>query len=155
MFKMDPARRRLDWLLPSWLEDVDAFSQTSDEDLIDVAYTILVNLCLLAVCVVVCAILRQKNPEMFIPKRYVAPDRTPANNIPNNTWFGWLIDLYYLSDELLIDKGGYDAYILIRFYKLCFKILFISSFYCLLILLPLDGYVKHIFLFCFFPHLAE
>ncbi len=134
-----PMRRRLDWLLPSWLEDVDAFSQTSNEDLIDVAYTILVNICLFVLCIVVCAILRQKQPEMFIPKRYVAPDKAPAQNISNSTLFGWLVDIYQLTDEILIEKGGYDAYILIRFYKLCFKILFLSSFYCLLILLPLDG----------------
>jgi hypothetical protein len=133
------ARRRLDWLLPSWLEDVDAFSQSTDADLVDVAYTVIINVILMVLCLLIISIIRQYNPEMYIPKRYVAPDQTPSKPISNATWFGWIVELVTLSDELLLDKGGYDAYFLIRFCRLCVKILSLASLFCLLILLPVDG----------------
>ncbi len=59
--------------------------------------------------------------------------------------FGWVGAIWSISDELIIEKGGYDVLFLIRFYRLGFKVLMWSSIYCWLVLVPVNGY--SIFLF--------
>lgn len=132
------SRRRLDWLLPSWLENANAYSQSTDEDMIDVAYTIIANLALFVIFGSIFTIVRQYNPDMYTPKKFVAPDRTPPR-LPNDTWFGWIRDICNLDDDLLIKKGGYDQYFFIRFYRLCLKILLLCCIYCLTVLIPVNG----------------
>lgn len=131
-------RRRLDWLLPSWLENANAYSQSTDEDMIDVAYTIVVNLAIFIIFVGVFTVVRQYYPDMYAAKKFVAPDRVPPN-MPNDTWFGWIKDMYYLDDDTLITKGGYDQFFFIRFYRLCLRIILLSCIYCLTVLIPING----------------
>jgi hypothetical protein len=130
--------RRLDWLLPSWLEDVDAYSQSINEDMISVFYTVIVNLCILVLCVLFFSIYRMYNNQLYAPKSDMFPDRTPPK-IPNNSLFGWAYDIFVIDDQLIIDKGGYDILFLIRFYRLGFKILMWTSVYCLFVLVPING----------------
>lgn len=131
-------QRRLDWLLPSWLEDANAYSQSIDEDMISVGYTIAVNLCLLALCILIFSFLRQSSPDIFCAKMFVAPERTPPK-LSTKSLFGWMRDFYNLDDELLLTKGGYDQLFLIRFYRLCFRIIAFSCIYCITVLIPLNG----------------
>lgn len=132
------SHRRLDWLLPSWLEDVNAYDQSIDEDMTTVYYTIAVNVAILVACVLFFAYYRMKHPEMFCPKAKLAPEKTPPP-IPNDTMFGWVWDIFNIDDDTVIAKGGYDVLFLIRFYRLSFKIFFFFAFYALGVLLPING----------------
>jgi hypothetical protein len=138
-FKMEfGVNRRLDWLLPSWLENATAYSQSTDEDMTDVGYTIIVNLALFLIFVGAFAIERQYYPDMYYSKIFVAPDRC-APRLSTETWFGWINDMHKLDDELLLKKGGFDQLFLIRFYRLCLKILTYSCIYCIAVLIPING----------------
>ena len=131
--------RRLDWLIPAWLEDVNAFDQSIDEDMLTVYYTIAVNLVICAFCILFFSVYRMRDPEIFTPKAKIAPEKVPKL-IPNDTLFGWMRDLYNIDDDLVIDKAGYDVLFLIRFYRLSFKIFFFFAFYAWGVLLPINGY---------------
>ena len=131
-------RRRLDWLLPSWLENVDAYSQSIDADIISVAFTVVVNLCIFTLCVLIFTVIRQYVPDIYHARYFVSPDRVPPR-LRIDTWFGWVVDIWKIDDELIISKAGYDALFLIRFYRLCLNILVYSSIFCFIVLIPLDG----------------
>lgn len=139
--------RRLDWLLPSWLENVDAYSQSIDEDIVSVAYTIIVNLCIFFLCILIFSIIRQYSDDIYTCKLFVAPERTPQK-LSTNSWFGWIQDVYFLSDELLVTKAGYESLFFIRFYRLCLKIVLYSSIYCIFILVPINGYFAFTLCIC-------
>ena len=136
--ELDMIHRKLDWLLPSWLEDADAYDQSINEDMSTVGYTIAVNLIVLAMCILFYSIYRMYDDKIYAPKADMMPDRTPPK-IPNTTMFGWMFDLYAIDDNVLIDKGGYDALFFIRFYRLSFKIFFCFAFYAWIVLLPING----------------
>jgi Late exocytosis, associated with Golgi transport len=131
-------RRRLDWLLPAWLEDADAFDQSINEDMLAVGYTIAANVIIFTICVLTFSIYRMHDAKIYAPKSDLLPDKTPPK-IPNDTMFGWIGDLYAISDDVLIDKGGYDILFLIRFYRLSFKVFLGFSIYAWGVLLPING----------------
>jgi hypothetical protein len=66
------------------------------------------------------------------------PDRTPPK-LSNKTYFGWVSELYNITDEVVIEKAGYDVLFLIRFYRLAFKIFAWFSIYGLLVILPINA----------------
>jgi hypothetical protein len=135
---MTGSRRRLDWLLPSWLEDYSAFDQSSDENMITVYYTIAVNLVCFAFFVIFFSVYRKHNLAIFTPKAGIMPDRTPAL-LENESFFGWMKQLYAIDDDVLRTKGGYDILFFIRFYRLAFKIFAFFAIYAWGVLLPING----------------
>eukprot|EP01036_Dinobryon_divergens_P025868 gene25868-34457_t len=111
--------RRLDWLIPQWLEDVDAYSQSIDEDMISVYYTIVVNLIICILCVLFFSFFRRYAPEdlknrLYSPKIDIVPHKTPPR-LRTDSLFGWVYDIYSIDDEVIIEKGGYDVMSIIRF----------------------------------------
>ena len=135
---MGMGHRRLDWLLPAWLEDADAYDQSINEDMTTVYYTVAVNVIVLVGCVLFFSTYRMYDDRIFSPKSALMPDRTPPK-IPNATMFGWVWDLYAIDDDILIEKGGYDILFFIRFYRLSFKIFLCFAVYAWGILLPING----------------
>jgi hypothetical protein len=135
---IDGFHRRLDWLLPSWLEDASAYDQNMDEDLDTVFYTIIINVSIFIFCVTWFAWYRRDVwLEMYIPKKALLPRHTPPI-LTTESYFGWVRQLYYIDDEVIIDKGGFDALFLLRFYRLAFKIFFFFAFYGWFILVPVN-----------------
>ena len=130
--------RRLDWLLPAWLEDADAYDQSINEDMMTVYYTVAVNVIVLVFCVMFFSIYRRYDDKIYAPKADLMPERTPPK-IPNNTTFGWIYDVYSIDDNVLIDKGGYDVLFFIRFYRISFKIFLCFAIYAWGVLLPING----------------
>ena len=78
--------------------------------------------------------------KIFCPKVDLVPEKTPPK-LGTSTLFGWISELYNISDQVIIDKGGYDVLFFIRFYRLSLKILVCFSVYALGVLLPINGYV--------------
>ena len=152
---------------------MDAYSQSIDEDMISVYYTIVVNLIICIFCVLFFSFFRRYAPEnlknrLYSPKVDIVPHKTPPR-LRAESLFGWVYDIYRfffsklniyfkrcvndhstvlsIDDEVIIEKGGYDVMSIIRFYRLCFKILLCTSAYCWVVLLPINGFV----LLLFFP----
>lgn len=130
--------RRLDWLLPAWLEDVDAYSQSINEDMISVFYTVLANSIICVICILFFSVYRMYDDRLFSPKSDMFPDRTPRK-LSNSTPFGWVCDLYNINDEVIIENSGYDVLFLIRLYRLGFKIMAWSSLFCCFVLMPINA----------------
>eukprot|EP01038_Epipyxis_sp_PR26KG_P009590 gene9590-12916_t len=135
---MNIGNRRLDWLLPKWLEDVDAYSQSTNEDVVSVAYTFLVNFAIFSICIAIFSAVRRNDENFYRPKVNVLPNKTPPS-LTTKSWLGWINELAHINDQIIIDKGGYDVLFLIRFYRLSFRILLYSSIYAWVVLLPLNG----------------
>ena len=136
--RLQHVSRRLDWLLPSWLEDAAAYDQSIDEDMVTIGYTVAVNLIILILCVGFFSFYRMHDPNIFSPKSEMMPERTPPR-LSKSSLFGWMKELYDISDDLIIEKGGYDILFFIRFYRLAFKIFFCFGFYALGVLLPVNA----------------
>lgn len=130
--------RRLDWLLPSWLEDAAAYDQSIDENMVTVGYTVAVNLIILACCLSFFSFYRMHDPNIFSPKSEMMPERTPPR-LSKSSLFGWIRELYEINDEVIIDKSGYDILFFLRFYRLAFKIFFWFGIYALGVILPVNA----------------
>ena len=52
--------------------------------------------------------------------------------IPSSPMFEWMIRLWNIDEDVIIEKGGYDVLYFIRFYKLSFKIFGTFGFYAFL-----------------------
>jgi hypothetical protein len=134
---MPSIHRKLDWLLPSYLENADAFDQDSDITLAVLYIMLLYNVLFLALCLLLFGYVRMKNPDVYNPKSKRHPARVPPP-LPNATLWDWIVPLIRISDEVVIEKGGYDIYFFIRFYKLSFKICAIFSIYGFFVLIPIN-----------------
>ena len=80
------------------LEDVDAYSQSIDEDMISVYYTIVVNLIICILCVLFFSFFRRYAPEnlknrLYSPKVDIVPQKTPPR-LQSDSLFGWVYDVY-------------------------------------------------------------
>lgn len=131
------AQRRLDWLLPKWLEDADAYDQSINEDMITVYYTVAVNIVIFVIFVSFFSWYRRYYPEIYAPKARLLPHRTPPL-LNNTTYLGWVRELYDIDDDVLIKKGGYDILFFIRFYRLAFRIFIYFAIYAWGVLLPIN-----------------
>jgi hypothetical protein len=130
--------RRLDWLLPTWLEDVAAYDQSMNEDMRTIGYTLAVNVVILAICLVFFSFYRQTDTIMFSPKSDMMPEKTPPR-LSKTSYLGWVKELYDIDDEVIIQKAGYDVLFFIRFYRLAFKIFFWFGLYAWGVLLPVNA----------------
>ena len=69
--------RRLDFLIPSWLEDPTAFSQRPDLGFGAIASVTVANAVVSVVCIAIFEILRHRG-AFFCPKAAYQPERVPA-----------------------------------------------------------------------------
>lgn len=99
----DSVQRRLDWLLPAWLENYDAFMQSSDESMGVVAISTAVNFGILFVCIIWFSIERYFRPRIYSPLYYLFPS-TAAEPLPSAPIFGWMVDLWNIEEDTIIEK---------------------------------------------------
>jgi Late exocytosis, associated with Golgi transport len=130
--------RRLDWLLPAWLEDAAAYDQSMDENMVTIGYTVAINTIILFFCVIAFSFYRMYDDHIFAPKVAMMPDRTPAR-LSNSTLFAWIKELWDIDDDVIIAKSGYDILFFIRFYRLAFKIFAWFGIYAWGVLLPVNA----------------
>lgn len=125
--------RRLDWLIPDWLQSADAFIQPQNLDLEVLGFLFVVNAFFWIFCLFFFCVCRIYFPSIFTPKA------KKPKNLPNEDMYSWIFSLWSIDDSTIIEYSGYDAYIFLRFYKLSVKVFSIFSIYALLILMPLHG----------------
>ena len=133
MQAMPRTSRRLDWLLPKWLEDSAAFDQSRDISMGVIAVYFVVNITFGIICILIFSFIRRRKPNIYATKS-VTP---PALN--STSILGWMWSLFFLEEAEIVDKAGYDVLILTRFYKLCLKIFTSFSIFAFGLILPLNG----------------
>ncbi len=129
--------RRLD-ILPNWLEDASSYDQASNLDMATVFWTVGVNSFALLLFLYIFSRIRMDDDKIFAPRSDLKPDSCPKK-LSNDTMYEWIVELWNISDDTILAKGGFDILTFIRFYRLNFKIFLIFSFYAFSVLIPING----------------
>ncbi|CAM9207441.1 unnamed protein product [Phaeothamnion confervicola] len=113
-----PARKLLQ-LLPPWLENYQAFQETQNASLQDIAFVIAAQ-CIAGVCFFAYFTCRRwHNPAAFSPKRLRKPPDMPR---PQEGVLKWAWFLLRFRESDFLDYAGFDALVYIRFYVLTAKV---------------------------------
>ncbi|KAE8147936.1 hypothetical protein BDV25DRAFT_159328 [Aspergillus avenaceus] len=90
--------------------------------------------------VLIFLILRRSERRMYMPRTYLGVlkpwERTPPSS---TTPWGWLMDMYKLSDEYVLQHHSMDAYLLLRFLKLATTICLVGALITWPILFPINA----------------
>mmetsp|Transcript_28583 Transcript_28583/g.37431 ORF Transcript_28583/g.37431 Transcript_28583/m.37431 type:complete len:872 (-) Transcript_28583:241-2856(-) len=133
-------RRRLDWLIPSWLEDSTAYDQSENLDLDTIGLTFLLNAIAALIFITIIGKLR-KNPDhpyRYSPRRLHLPKQTPPD-LPKTGIFSWILPCFSISYEDILYYAGLDALMYIRFHYLGLKVCAIFAVYGLCVLIPINA----------------
>jgi len=127
--------RRLS-ILPDYVEDVDAFRETS------MSFATLTMLFVIMTCTglifLSCFYHNQKTSPLFIsPRRHRLPNLVPPP-LPVEGPFSWVKICFLLSDEEIINRVGYDSLIFLRFHRLALRCIVKMSVFSFIVLLPLN-----------------
>lgn len=122
--------------LPNYVEDVNSFKETS------MSFATLMMLFSLLLCVflifVSCFYHNQKTSPLFSsPRRHRLPKLVPPP-LPVDGYFKWVKVCFFLSDEEIIHRIGYDALIFLRFHRLALRCIVKMSVFSFVVLLPLN-----------------
>jgi len=152
----DGQSRRLSFL-PDYVEDASSYRETS------MSFATLVTLFVTMACILLifmsCFYHNQKTSPLFIsPRRHRLPKLVPPP-LPIEGYFDWIRVCFFLSDQEIIQRIGYDCLIFLRFHRLALRCIVKMSIFSFLVLLPLNytgggranaqdlkGYVESLFL---------
>jgi len=129
-------RRRLDSFLPDYATDANAFKETS------MSFLTLVMLFTIMTCVLViflsCFYHNQKTSPLFIsPRRHRLPKLVPPP-LPVDGTFSWIKICFYMSDEEIIGRVGFDSLVFLRFHRLALRCIVKMSVFSFIVLLPIN-----------------
>ncbi|CAM9825412.1 unnamed protein product, partial [Discosporangium mesarthrocarpum] len=127
--------QRLDIFVPHQYESASAFHQTEWVDVDTISITMVANAVLAFLCLAYFWRSRLHDPGHFSSRRRWRPYRTPPD-LPNNGFFSWIRPLMSIPEDEILRYAGFDAMILLRFYKLAFKVFGTFAFYGLLVIVP-------------------
>lgn len=131
----DPYHRRLNFV-PSYVSDLKAYKETN----MSFATLMMLFVCLSAIFMVFlsCFYHNQKTSPFFIsPRRHRLPKLVPPP-LPVDSFFSWVRVCFFLSDEEIINRIGYDSLIFMRFHRLALRCIVKMSLFSLAVLLPLN-----------------
>jgi len=128
-------RRKLGFM-PEYVEDVSAFRETS------MTFATLAMLFTIMTCVLLvflsCFYHNQKTSPLFAsPRRNRLPKLVPPP-LPVEGTFSWIKVCFYMSDEEIINRVGFDSMIFIRFHRLALRCIMKMSVVSWGVLLPLN-----------------
>jgi hypothetical protein len=127
--------RRLS-VLPNYVEDVSAFRETS-MSLSTLGMLFMILTCILAIFMS-CFYHNQKTSPLFIsPRRHRLPKLVPPP-LPVDGALSWVKICFFLSDEEIINRIGYDSLIFLRFHRLALRCIVKMSVFSFIVLLPLN-----------------
>lgn len=119
------------------LESVSDDDTVPNADIDSLSSVIYVNLLVLFAIGAIFEISRPHLPRLYSPRRtrlHVAANRIPPQ--PSKIPFGWLWQVSQVPEDDLLRMAGLDAYMFIRFLKLCIKFSFMVTFLGVVILVP-------------------
>lgn len=122
--------------LPNNQTMTNAFGQAEEVELNTICITIIINISFALLCLFYFWSLRQNDPGHFNYKRKWLPRACPPD-LPSG-FFSWIPPLLRMSEKEVLKYAGFDATILLRFYKMAFKIFAIFSFYGLTVIVPVN-----------------
>jgi len=131
----DLHHRRLNFV-PSYVSDLKAYKETN----MSFATLMMLFLCLSATFMVFlsCFYHNQKTSPFFIsPRRHRLPKLVPPP-LPVDGFFRWVRVCFFLSDEEIINRIGYDSLIFMRFHRLTLRCIVKMSLFSFGVLLPLN-----------------
>lgn len=136
-FDLNPQHyhRRLGFL-PSYVSNVKAFKETT----MSFATLMMLFVTMFTVFLVFlsCFYHNQKTSPLFIsPRRHRLPKLVPPP-LPVDGYFSWMKICFYLSDEEIINRIGYDSLIFLRFHRLALRCIVKMSVFSFVVLLPLN-----------------
>ncbi|KAH3902060.1 related to A.thaliana hyp1 protein [Saccharomycodes ludwigii] len=79
------------------------------------------------------SILLKKFPRFYASRKY------KIDGIPSwkeGSLFGWVVVLYKITDEQVLEYAGLDAFVFLGFFKMCIKTISICSLFAVLIISP-------------------
>lgn len=127
--------RRLGFL-PEYVSNVNAFKETS------MSFATLIMLFVTLSCVFLiflsCFYHNQKTSPLFIsPRRHRLPRLVPPP-LPVDGYFSWVKVCFFMSDEEIINRIGYDSLVFLRFHRLALRCIVKMSVFSFVVLLPLN-----------------
>lgn len=130
----DPSRQL--GFLPNYVEDASAFRETS------MSFATLTMLFTIMTCLLIvflsCFYHNQKTAPLFAsPRRHRLPNLVPPP-LPVDGTFSWIKVCFYMSDEEIIGRVGFDSLIFIRFHRLALRCILKMSVFSFLVLLPIN-----------------
>jgi hypothetical protein len=98
------------------------------------------SLVIAAAMVLVFIVLRRSERRMYMPRTYLGFLRESERSPPSSTGlFGWIVDMYKLPDEYVLQHHSMDAYLLLRFLKIATVICFAGALLTFPILFPINA----------------
>jgi len=134
-------RRRLDWLIPHWLENASAYDQSENLDIGEIGLTFALNVIAAFIILIVFG-QRRKNLQRqydYSTRRLQLPKQTPPD-LPRRYCFGWMLPCLTISYDDILYYAGLDALMYIRSHYLGMKIFSVFAVYGLLVLVPLNSF---------------
>ena len=127
--------RRLSFL-PAYVEDVSSLHETS------MSFATLAMLYLILTCIFAifmsCFYHNQKTSPLFIsPRRHRLPKLVPPP-LPIDGFMSWVKICFFLSDEEIINRVGFDSLIFLRFHRLSLRCIVKMSVFSFMVILPLN-----------------
>jgi len=127
--------RRLGFL-PAYVENASTIRDTS------MSFATLITLFVTMSCILLiflsCFYHNQKTSPLFSsPRRHRLPKLVPPP-LPIGGYFDWVKVCFYMSDQEIIQRIGYDALIFLRFHRLALRCIVKMSIFSFVVLLPLN-----------------
>eukprot|EP00934_Nitzschia_sp_Nitz4_P003426 Nitzschia sp. Nitz4//scaffold25_size161228//3967//7344//NITZ4_002409-RA/size161228-processed-gene-0.175-mRNA-1//-1//CDS//3329544523//3416//frame0 len=129
-------RLTFDFIMPNYDENPYAYQQTT------LSFAALTMLFVIMTCILLifmsCFYHNQKTSPLFIsPRRHRLPKLVPPP-MPVDGYFEWIKVCFFLSDEEIIQRVGFDTLIFLRFHRLALRCIVKMSIFSFIVLLPLN-----------------
>ena len=128
--------RRLNFL-PNYVSDITSLSKETSMSFITLS-VLFVSMVTLSFIFLSCFYHNQKTSPLFIsPRKHRLPNLVPPA-LPIDGYFAWIKICFYISDEEIIHRIGYDSLIFLRFHRLALRCIVKMSVFSFIVLLPLN-----------------
>lgn len=126
-------------ILPSYVTDVDVNSFKMETSLsFATLIMLIVTMFMVFLIFLSCFYHNQKASPLFIsPRRHRLPKLVPPA-LPVDGYFSWVKVCFFLSDEEIINRVGYDSLVFLRFHRLALRCIVKMSVFSFVVLLPLN-----------------
>ena len=127
--------RRLNFF-PDYISDLDEFHESSMS--FATLFMLFFTMGVLFLIFLSCFYHNQKTSPLFIsPRRHRLPKLVPPP-MPVDGYFSWIKMIFFLSDEEVIHRIGYDSLIFLRFHRLALRCIVKMSIFSFVVLLPVN-----------------
>lgn len=125
--------------LISWSSYLETHSTQLETSMNLASFTFLIIVCILILSTfLACFTHSLKTSPLFIaPRMHRLPILTPVK-LPGRRWGDWIKVCFYVSDEVIIQRVGYDALMFLRFHRLSLRLLLKMSIFSFTVLLPIN-----------------